>query len=108
MVNRQGDVDLREAQVSVSLLTLWLGWLGRDGMLRLVWSWAPRLVLQRGIGERERVCVCVCVCTRARAFLCCVAENWTEEGDLRCGCPHSLIPYKHIWKITCTVVRFSW
>jgi hypothetical protein len=38
MANRQGDVDLHEAQVSTSQLTLWLGlaWLGL-AWLGLAW-----------------------------------------------------------------------
>jgi len=31
---------------------------------------------ERRIGERER------------ELLCCLTENWTEEGELQCGCPH--------------------
>ena len=32
----------------------------------------------RRIGERDSKCV----------LLCCLAENWTEEGLLQYGCPH--------------------
>jgi len=34
------------------------------------------------IGERE----CVCV------LLYRLAQNWTEEGELQCGCPHKSNP----------------
>jgi len=33
---------------------------------------------KRRIGERERV------------LSCSLTENWTEEGELQCGCPHSV------------------
>jgi hypothetical protein len=35
--------------------------------------------LPRQKDRRERESVCV--------LLCCLAENWTEEGQLQCGCP---------------------
>ena len=44
----------------------------------MVWCCERRLGLQR---ENDR---------RERALLCCLAENWREEGDLQCGCPHSV------------------
>ena len=41
MANRQGDVDLRFAQVSAPQLTLWLGlaWLGLELLLSGVGEW---------------------------------------------------------------------
>ena len=33
--------------------------------------------------ERER--------ERERVLSCCLAENWTEEGEQQCGCPHMFI-----------------
>jgi len=26
-------------------------------------------------------------------LLCCLSENWTEEGELQCWCPHIYIPH---------------
>jgi hypothetical protein len=36
---------------------------------------------ERTIGERES--------ERDRVLLCGLAENWAEEGELQCGCPHN-------------------
>jgi len=34
--------------------------------------------------EKEREITSVCL------LLCCLAENWMEEGKLQCRCPHSV------------------
>ena len=52
----------------------------RDGKLHSVWSCERRLGLQREKDRRER--------ERESVLLCCLVENWTEEGELQCGCPH--------------------
>jgi len=59
MPNRQGDVDLRFAQVSAPVKTLaWLGLVGRDVKRYSVWSPEQGLELprEREIGERELLC----------------------------------------------------
>jgi hypothetical protein len=38
-------------------------------------DWSYR---ERRIGESKRV------------LMCCLAKNWTEEGELQCGCPHNI------------------
>ena len=63
----------------------------------LAWPWwevalGLELGSEIGVTERDRR-----VGKSERALLCCMAQIWTEEGDLQCGCPHSLIHYKHIW-----------
>jgi len=43
------------------------------------------LAAEAGVTERD---------TRKReresVLMCSLAENWTEEGELQCGCPHSI------------------
>ena len=49
----------------------------RDGKLPLVWSceWIRLTEIRY-----------------KRVLLCCLAQNWTEEGELQCECPHITLP----------------
>ena len=48
----------------------------------LAWNCEQRLGLQRVKDRKER----------EKALLCCLTENWMEEGELQCGCPHITPP----------------
>jgi len=58
---------------------------------------------ERSLGEREG--------ERESVLLCCLAENWTEEGELQCGCPHNIyIIYLTMFKlrICCAHLTVDW
>ena len=57
-----------------------------DGKLHLVWSCEWKRVTEREGLERGR----------ESGLSCCLAENWTEEGELKCGCPHIIILNKNL------------
>jgi len=96
MANRQGDVDLRFAQVSTPVNTL-AGWLAgwHDGELSLVWSCEWRLGLQREKDRVEREC-------------CCAAwqrTGWRKES-YNVGVPTIIITIAHTQNCSFLLISF--